>query len=168
MFQRYRLIGAAAAVAASATIALTGLSAASASPARPAATGTEHLQLMTTNGTTNKVPVIIHGLVTASGVDHEGKGNTDTFTFAGGSFKVTHSSGKGSQHFNSKTCLLQVAQHGTYRIHNGTGKFKGFSAHGTYHLSILALARKVHGKCSMKAAPAAFQQLIQASGPASR
>jgi hypothetical protein len=167
MFKRHRLLAAAAAVAASATVALTGLSAASASPARPAASGTEHLQLMTTSATSNLAPVIIYGVATDHGVDHEGSGNTDTFKFAGGSFKVVHSSGTGTQHLNPVTCLAQINQHGTYKLSGGTGKYKGISGHGKYQLSILFVAKKVKGKCSQKAAPVAFQQLIQASGPAS-
>ncbi len=167
MFKRHRLLAAAAAVAASATVALTGLTAASASPARPAASGTEHLQLMSTSATSNLAPIIIYGVVTAHGVDHEGSGNTDHVTFANGSFKLVHSAGKGTQHFNSKTCLIQINQHGTYTVSGGTGKYKGISGHGKYQFSILAVGKKVKGKCSQKAAPVAFQQIIQASGPVS-
>ena len=167
MFKRHRLLAAAAAVAASATVALTGLSAASASasPARPAASGTEHLQLMSTSATSSTAPIIIYGVVTGHGVDHEGSGNTDHVTFANGSFKLVHSAGKGTQHFNSKTCLLQINQHGTYTISGGAGNYKGISGHGKYQFSILAVGKKVKGKCSQKAAPVAFQQIIQASGP---
>jgi hypothetical protein len=167
MFKRHRLLAAAAAVAASATVALTGLTAASASPARAAASGTEHLQLMSTSATSNLAPIIIYGVVTAQGVDHEGSGNTDTVKFAGGSFKLVHSAGKGTQHFNPVTCLAQISQHGTYKISGGTGKYKGISGHGKYQFNILAVGKKVKGKCSQKAAPVAFQQLIQASGPVS-
>jgi hypothetical protein len=166
MFQRHRLLAAAATVVASAALALTGLSAASASPARPAVSGTEHLQLMSTSATSNTAPVIIYGVVTAAGVDHEGN-TTDTFKFANGSFKLKHSAGKGTQNFNPKTCLAQIAEHGTYTIFGGTGKYKGISGHGTYHFSILGIAKKVKGKCSENANPVASQQIIQASGPVS-
>ena len=166
MFKRHRLLAAAAAVAASATVALTGLSAASASPARPAASGTEHLQLMSTSATSSAAPIIGYGVFTASGVDHMGN-KADTIKLPGGSFKINHSPGKGPQHFNPKTCLAQIAQHGTYTLSGGTGKYKGISGHGTYHFTLLLLGKKVHGKCSQKAAPVAFQQIIQASGPAS-
>jgi hypothetical protein len=163
MFQRHRLLAAAATVVASVALALTGLSAASASPAL---SGTEHLQIMSTSATSSTAPVIIYGVVTAAGVDHQGN-NTDTFKFANGSFKVKHSAGKGTQNFNPKTCLAQIAEHGTYTISGGTGKYKGISGHGTYHFTILGIARKVTGKCSQTANPVASQQLIQASGPAS-
>jgi hypothetical protein len=164
MFKRHRLLAAATAVAASATVALTGLSAASASPARPAASGTEHLQLMSTSATSNTAPIIIYGVVTAGGVDHQGN-KSDTIKLPGGTFKINHSQGKGTQHFNSKTCLMQINQHGTYTISGGTGKYKGISGHGKYQFSILAIGKKVKGKCSQSAAPTSFQQVIQASGP---
>jgi hypothetical protein len=161
MFQRHRLLAAAATVVASAALALTGLSAAGASPA---VSGTEHLQIMSTSATSSTAPVIVYGVVTAAGVDHQGN-NTDTFKFANGSFKVKHSAGKGTQNFNPKTCLAQIAEHGTYTISGGTGAYKGISGHGTYHFSILGIAKKVKGKCSQTANPVASQQIIQASGP---
>jgi hypothetical protein len=85
--------------------------------------------------------------------------------FGNGTFKVRHSNGKGSQGSNPKTCLLSISEHGTYKIFGGTGKFAGISGHGIYHLSILAIGARSKGKCSKTRAPAAFQQLIRASGP---
>ena len=161
MFKHHRLLTATASVAASVTVALAGAAAASASPA---ASGTEHLQLMSTSATASTAPVIGYGVVTGGGVDHEGN-KTDTVDFPGGSFKLTHSAGKGTQHFNPKTCLAQITEHGTYKISGGTGRYKGISGHGTYHFSILAIAKKVKGKCSQNAAPTSFEQVIRASGP---
>ncbi|MGH3393662.1 MAG: hypothetical protein ACRDPO_03130 [Streptosporangiaceae bacterium] len=166
MFKRHRLLAAAAAIAASGTVALTGRSAASASPARPAASGTEHVQLMSTSATSNTAPVIVYGVFTASGVDHMGN-KADTVKFPGASFKINHSPGKGPQHFNPKTCLAQIAQHGPCTLSGGTGKHKGIGGHGRYHVTLLFLGKKVHGTCSQKAAPVAFRQIIQASGPLS-
>jgi hypothetical protein len=165
MRKQHRLIGAAVALASAGALAVTGLTAASASPA---ASGTEHFQIMTTSATSTKASLIAHGLVTAAGTDVEGN-NVDTFKFAGGSFKVRHSAGKGPQHFSPVTCLLTVTQHGTYTIFGGTGKYAGIGGHGTYHLNILGVgARNAKGKCSMSAPPKAFQQVIDASGPAHR
>jgi hypothetical protein len=166
MRKRYRLISAAAAVAASATIAVTGLTAASASPA---VSGTEHFQLMSTSPTSNNLKLIAYGSVfTGSGVDHQGSGNVDKFVFRNGSFKIRHSNGKGPQSFNPRTCLLKIDQHGTYTIvaGSGTGKFKGIGGHGTYKLHIVGIGAKKNGKCSQTKPPVAFQQIIQASGPA--
>jgi hypothetical protein len=166
MRKHHRLLAAAVAVAASATVAITGLTAASASPA---VSGTQHFQIMSTSATSNTAKIIAYGAAfTAPGVDHVGSGNVDKFVFKGGSFKVRHSNGKGPQSFNPKTCLLKINQHGTYTIvpGSGTGKFKGISGHGTYQLRILGIGAKKKGKCSQTAPPVAFQQVIQASGPA--
>jgi hypothetical protein len=158
-----RLLGAAGAVAAAGAIAVSGLTAAS---ARPAASGTEHFQLMSASLNGNTESIVATGLFTAGGVDHEGKGNTGRVVFPGGTFKIRHSAGKGPQRFNPKTCLLTISQTGTYKLIDGTGKFAGISGHGRYRLTILAVASRVKGKCSMSKAPAAAQVLIRASGPA--
>jgi hypothetical protein len=152
-----------AVVASAATVAMIGGGAALASRA-PAASGTEHFQLMSTSATSNKASVIATGVFTAGGIDVQGN-KVDTFKFAGGSFKVAHSNGKGTQKFNPTTCLMTIQLHGTYKISHGTGKYKGISGHGTYQLSILGIGAKVNGKCSQKAPPTSFQQIIRASGP---
>ncbi|HEV2239529.1 MAG TPA: hypothetical protein VGR98_00680 [Streptosporangiaceae bacterium] len=156
-----RLLAAAGGLAAAAAIAAAPIAAASAAPV---ASGTEHFQIMTTSATANKADVITFGLFTAAGVDIQGQ-KVDTFRLPGGSFKVAHSNGTGSQRFNPATCLLQLSLHGTYTVGHGTGRYARISGHGTYQLSIVGLGAKVHGRCSQSAPPIAFQQVIDASGP---
>jgi hypothetical protein len=179
-----RLAAAASTATVAGLVAVGGLSAASASPAvhagtratvhtgaraavRPSVSGTEHFQLMTTSATSNKGHVIAYGLFTGPAVDIMGN-TTDTFKFSGGSFRIKHSPGRGPQHFNPRSCLLTINEHGTYTLSNGTGKYAGISGHGKYRFSILALAaRRANGTCNMSQskAPVAFQQIISASGP---
>jgi hypothetical protein len=149
------------AISAAAVLGGAGLAAAS---ARPAASGTEHFQIMTTSATSSTDSVIATGVFVAGGVSHEGK-TTGTEVFPGGTFRIVHSPGKGPQTFNPKTCLLTVSQHGTYTLSHGTGKYKGISGHGKYQISILAIAARSKGKCSMSKPPVAFQLIIKASGP---
>jgi hypothetical protein len=151
------------AVSVAALISGTGLAAASATPA---ASHTEHFQIMTTTATSNRLSIIATGSFTAGGVDHEAS-SVATETFPGGTFRIRHSRGTGKQTFNPGTCLLTLNLHGTYTLGHGTGKYAGISGHGTYKLSILAIARKVHGQCSQSLPPATFQQIISASGPVS-
>jgi hypothetical protein len=122
---------------------------------------------MTTSATSNRSSIIAHGAVfTAGGVDIQGN-KSDTVKFPGGTFRIRHSAGKGPQHFNPRTCLMQISQHGTYTLGHGTGRFKGISGHGKYHFTILAVgARNAKGQCSQSKAPATFQQVINAQGPA--
>jgi hypothetical protein len=173
--QKYRnkLLAAAGAVVAAGAVAVTGLTGASAATIRPAApavrpsvSGIEHFQLMTTSATSNKESIIALGSVfTAGGVDHGGN-RVDRVVFPGGTFRIRHSAGKGPQHFNARTCLGVIHQHGTYKLSHGTGKFAGIRGHGRYRLSIVLVgARNANGHCSQSKPPVAFQQIIKAHGP---
>jgi hypothetical protein len=135
----------------------------------PAVTGTEHFQIMTTSGTSTRLSLIMYGLFTAPGVDHERSANLDTFVMAGGTFNVKHSNPVGPQTSNSKTCLFTESGHGTYTISGGTGKYKGISGHGKYTLTILDIQPKTKsGACNENAAPTAYQQVVDAVGPVTR
>lgn len=158
-----RYLSAASVVVAAGTAVVCGLTAASA--AAPGVSGTEHFQIMTTSAAPTS-RVIAYGAFTGGGADHEHEAiNTDTFAFARGSFKLRHSPGQGKQTFNPRTCLLTINEHGTYTLGHGTGRYVGISGHGTYHLSILEIAGRSKGICSMHTRPAAFQLIINAQGP---
>ena len=160
------LLAAAASAAAIAAFGVTAASAASPPAARTGKSGTEHLQLMTTSATASKSSIIATGVFTAAGVDKSGN-KIDTITFPGGTFKINHSGvTHGKQNFNPKTCLLTVKETGPYTIGHGTGRYAGIRGHGKATVTILAIAaRNSHGKCSMTLPPAAFHQVINASGP---
>jgi hypothetical protein len=162
---RNRLIAAAGGALATAAMVVSGALAASATTT---ATATEHFQFMSTSPTSNKSSLIAYGAFTTHGKDVEGRHNLSHFVFPNGTLKIKHSNGKGTQHFNPRTCLLQINERGTYKILGGTGAYRGVSGHGTYHLQIIGIGAKKGGKCSKRAAPVAFQQIIQASGPVSR
>lgn len=139
-------------------------------PAASAVTGTEHFQIMTTSPTATTAGTIAWGVWTAAGVDHENmssaKTSTDLFAFAGGTFKVTHTTTSQTGGLNAKTCLYMVNLAGTYKLGGGTGKFRGASGHGTFTGSILGVFPKTKsGACSPTANPTVFQQVINASGP---
>jgi hypothetical protein len=163
MLKHIRRLGAAAGLAVAAgAVLITGLAAASAAPS---AAATEHFQIMTTSVNSNP-RVIAYGAFTGAAVDHQHEAiNTDTFKFVSGSFKIKHSPGTGKQSFNPKTCVLTVSEHGTYTLGHGTGSYAGISGHGTFKLSILEIAARSKGNCSMNRKPVAFQSLINAQGP---
>ncbi len=59
-------------------------------------------------------------------------------------------------------------EHGTYRLGNGTGKYRHISGHGTYTSRVwIVFARNHRGRCSQSKPPAAFQQVVNARGPVS-
>jgi hypothetical protein len=168
---RNRLLAAASVIVTAGTVAISGLAAASASPAAgPSVSGTEHFQIMTTSATSSKSSIIFHGAVfTAGGVSVGGNGNngTGTAVFPGGTVKIRHHTVHSKQTFNSKTCLFTLHARGTYRITGGTGKYAGIRGHGKFVVSILLVAaRNSNGRCSQRKAPLAFQQVINAQGPA--
>ena len=137
---------------------------------RPSAvTGAEHFQAMSTSATATTQGVIAYGLFTAYGVDHENNSNaatsTDLFTFAGGSFKVTHTTKKQSQTVNVKACFYRYTASGTFKLSGGTGKYKGISGKGTFALSAMGFGPKTKsGACNENANPIVAQQVINANG----
>ena len=161
-----KILASAVTVAAAATmLGGAGLAAAS---THTGVSGTENFQMMTTSGNNSAASVIASGVFTAGGVDHESQtGNTATFTFSNGTVSLTHSRGTGSQSLNPKTCLLTVDLHGTYKLTSGTGSYAGITGNGNYKLSILAIAARSGGKCTMSQPPVAWHQVINASGPVS-
>lgn len=166
---RNKLIGVAGALASAAAVAITGMTGASAASHAPrssaSVSGTERFQIMTTSATSGTASFVALGTVlTGGGVDHQGS-KTDTVVLPAGKIRIRHFSGKGSQHFNPKTCLGVISQHGPYKILGGTGKYKGISGHGTYQLSIVLIAARAHGACSQSKPPVSFQQVIKAKGP---
>ena len=160
-----RVLTAAGSMLAAGAIALSGTLAAAAAPSSSGASGIEHFQAMSTSDTSNRTTLIAHGVFTAGGVDISTGNTTDTFKFPNGTIRVRHSAGTGPQSFNPRTCLITVHQHGTYTLVSGTGKYAGISGHGRFHLDILAVAARSHGKCDQSKPPAAFELIIRASGP---
>jgi hypothetical protein len=159
------LASAVTAAAAAAVVGGAGLAAAS---THTGVSGTEHFQMMTTSATGSTGSVIASGVFTAPAVDHEHQAtNTSTFTFANGTINIKHSNGTGTQHFDPKTCLLTINEHGTYKLLSGTGSYAGISGSGNYQLSILAIGASSGGKCVQNKPPVAVHQVINASGPVS-
>lgn len=163
--KRKALTAAAIAVSAAAATVLWFAVPASASPAvSTARTVNDYIQIMTTSATSNNLGAIEWGSVfTGAGVDHSGN-NVDTLVFPGGTYKVRHGSGTGTQTLNPKTCMLRVNLHGTDTAFGGTGKFRGISGDGTWQASVLAIYARSAGKCSTTKVPLAFQQIITGSG----
>jgi hypothetical protein len=165
---RSKILGGMSVVALVGVVAGTGLTAASASQAGASVrSGFEHFQIMSTSETSSRQSIIATGLFTAGGVDHLGA-RVDTVVFPDGTFKIAHSAGVGTPHFNPKTCLGLVAINGTYRLSHGTGAYAGIRGHGIYRVNLtMVAARNAAGKCSDRLPPAAFQLIIRATGPVS-
>jgi len=162
---RTRLLAAAGSMLAAGALALSGIVAAAAAPSGNSGSGIERFQIMSTSANAIRDTVIAHGVFTAGGVDITTSNTTDTFKFPNGTIKVRHSAGTGPQSFNRHTCLITVHQHGTYTLVSGTGKYAGISGHGTFHLDILAVGARSHGKCTQNKPPVTFELIVRLSGP---
>jgi hypothetical protein len=157
-------------VAAGAAVAATGVTMALTVPAgaSPAGvSGTMRLQGVTTSAAAVSAQVIAYGAFTAYGTGYFVDDTTDKIAFADGAFMVSHPAPSGGNPvFNTKTCLAQFTEKGTYTLSGGTGRYKGIGGHGTYTASILAIVAKTRGgACDENTRPVAYQQEITASGP---
>jgi hypothetical protein len=160
------LLTATGAIAAASTIAITGIAAAAAAPAtQQTVSGTEHVQVMSTSTTSTTGSAIAYGAFTAAGTAHLGSAKVGTVVFPAGVIKLSHRPGKGTTHFNPKTCLAVISQPGTYTIVSGTGAYAGITGHGTYQLNLTFIASRSTGKCSSTQPPVAEQELLRLSGP---
>jgi hypothetical protein len=89
--------------------------------------------------------IIITGVVDAGGTEHPGRAIDDA-TFAGGSFRIDHSTGHPSARFNDQTCVGTINQTGPFTVIDGTGRFSGLAGSGTYVFHALyTTARDVQG-----------------------
>jgi hypothetical protein len=130
-----------------------------------AVTGTQHFQLVSASLSGKNNPVVAYGAFNASGTDNATSKTKDTFTFPGGSFRVTHKNTHSRQHFSKRTCAGVVHQRGTYKISNGTGRYAGISGHGRFRVRVLLVTRHTPSGCGQK--PIAVQTIIRARGPVS-
>lgn len=161
---RKTLAGLIGTAATAAIITGAAMTAANASPAIPAASGTEHLHLMTTMPSASRFSVIATGVFTAGGTDVSGR-TTDKLELPGGAFKVNHG---GRIHvitekLNQKTCLGDFVAKADLTIGDGTGRYKGISGTGQAVLSELFIARRSKGACSPNLTPVVLQETISAT-----
>jgi hypothetical protein len=155
-----RALGAAAGtVAFAAVVAGSSITAASASTSST----TEHFQFVTTSASSPRASAIAWGVFTAGGTINV---NSGLIRFPRGTFRAIHHRTSGASQFNRKTCLLVSIEHGTYRLADGTGKYRHISGRGTYTSRVRAvLRRNAKGRCAQSKLPRAFQQMINARGP---
>ena len=118
---------------------------------------------MTTSASSPRASAIAWGVFTAGGTINI---NSDLIRFPRGTFRAIHHQTGSVNKFNRKTCLLVSVDHGTYRLADGTRKYRHISGRGTYTSRVRAvLRRNAKGRCSQSKLPRAFQQTINARGP---
>ena len=145
---------------------ITGTSVTAASASASAATSsTEHFRFMTVSASSSRYSAIAWGTFTAGGTINM---SSSVVHFPRGTFRAIHHRTSAATQLNRKTCRLVSVEHGTYKLADGTGKYRRISGRGTYTSRVSAvLARGKRGRCSQSKLPAAFQQIINARGPVS-
>ncbi len=156
-----RIVGAAAGtLTLAAVVAGSSITAASASTTPGRA---EHFQFMTTSASSPRASAAAWGAFTAGGTINLSSG---LVRFPHGTFRVIHRHARGVSRLNRRTCLLRSVQHGTYRLADGTGRYRRISGRGTYTNRIWAvLRRNARGRCTQSKLPRVIQQVINARGP---
>jgi hypothetical protein len=159
---RRALAAAAGTLSIAAVITGTSVTAASAGAAT---SSTEHFRFMTVSASSSRYSAIAWGTFTAGGTINM---NSSVVHFPRGTFRAIHHRTSAATQLNRKTCRLVSVEHGTYKLADGTGKYRRISGRGTYTSRVSAvLARGKRGRCSQSKLPAAFQQIINARGPVS-
>lgn len=158
-----RALGAAAGTLAfAAVVAGSSITAASATTTSNTRSRTEHFQFVTTSASSTRASAIAWGVFTAGGTINL---NSDLVRFPRGTFRAIHHQTSSASQLNRKTCLLVSVDRGTYRLADGTRKYRHISGWGTYTSRLRAvLRRNAKGRCSQSKLPRAFQLSINARG----
>jgi len=96
----------------------------------PSSKDTETFQVVSTNPA-GPGSIIITGPVNAGGIEHPGRA-IDNATFSDGGFRIDHSSGAPTTHFDTTTCVGTITQFGTFEIIDATGRFAHVGGTGHY------------------------------------
>lgn len=154
-----RRIAATLAAAGIAALAVTGATITSASST---SSGIEHWTVESTSPVSATATLIARGPLTIGGTINLQTGHV---RLPGGTLTLSHHQAWGTQGENPRTCLTTVTSAGTYRVANGTGRYRHVSGHGTYSLTAYAIVRKANGTCATKVVPYAQTELLTADGP---
>ena len=152
-------IAALLATAALAALALTGATAAGASSTP---SDIEHWTVESANPVSAIATLIARGPLTIGGTINLLTGHVQ---LPGGTLTLSHHQVWGTQGENPRTCLATVTSAGTYRVADGTGRYRNVSGHGTYTLTAYAIVRRINGHCATKVIPYAQTELLTADGP---
>ena len=122
----------------------------------------EHWTVESTNPVSAIATLIARGPLTIGGTINLLTGHVQ---LPGGTLTLSHHQVWGTQGENPRTCLAALTSAGTYRVADGTGRYRGISGHGTYKLTAYAIVRRINGRCATKVIPYAQTELLTADGP---
>ena len=91
--------------------------------------------------------IIVTGVVNDGGTENPGRA-IDIATFATGSFRIDHSVGQPSVHFDSATCVGTITQAGPFEVIDTTGDMGGLAGSGHYIFRALYTTARGATHCS--------------------
>lgn len=136
-----------------------GLVAGISTPASAATGNTEHFLALQTSVSAHSFLLAATGPLHAKGTDTPLSNTRDRFNFPQGSLIIAHQRTSGTQHFDPKTCTLQLTELGTYRVVSGTAALAHATGHGTYSVTGIVIG------CDQSKPPQAISVVIRAAGP---
>ena len=113
-----------------------------------AAADTEYFHVVSTDST-GPGSIIVTGVINAGGTENPGRA-VDGATFAGGAFRIDHSSGKPTLHFDAATCVGTITQSGPFQVIDATGDMSGLAGSGHYVFRALYTTARAGGHCSSR------------------
>jgi hypothetical protein len=114
----------------------------------PSNNDTEVFQVASTNPA-GPGSIIITGPVNAGGTEHPGRA-IDNATFADGGFRIDHSSGRPSEHFDPTTCVGTINQTGAFKIIDATGRLAPLTGTGHYIFRATYTTARTNTGCNPK------------------
>ncbi len=92
--------------------------------------------------------IILTGALNEGGVEHPGRA-IDHANFANGTFRIDHSTGRPTVHFDRSTCVGTITQVGPFDVIDATGPFEALQGHpGTYYFDVTYTTAKSAEGCT--------------------
>ncbi len=107
---------------------------------------TEHFHVLSTKPS-GPGTIIVTGVINAGGTENPGRA-IDSATFADGTFRIDHSSGRPTVGFDPATCVGTITQAGPFKVIDATGDMASLDGSGRYTFRALYTTARVAGHCS--------------------
>lgn len=91
--------------------------------------------------------IIVTGPINAGGSENPGRA-VDQATFNGGSFRINHSVGKPTTHFDTATCVGTIIQTGPFQVIDATGTMSALAGSGHYTFRAIYTTTSSGGHCT--------------------
>jgi hypothetical protein len=116
----------------------------------PAESNSSHIEYFHVVSTRPSGPgtIIITGAINAGGTERPGRA-IDGANFTEGTFRIDHSAGQPTSHFNPSTCVGTITQFGPFKVIDTTRGLRGLAgSSGHYSFRALYTTAREAGRCT--------------------